>query len=66
MEFVGDAILVAHNVDFDRFFLDVYAHWPVTNGEVDTLRMVRTLIGGTNHSLDHLVNRCNLTRNDAH
>lgn len=66
MEFAGDAVLVAHNIDFDRSFLDVYAPSPVINDELDTLRMARALIGGTDHSLDHLVQRFGLTRSDAH
>jgi DNA polymerase III epsilon subunit family exonuclease len=65
-EFAGDAVLVAHNVDFDRSFLDAYAPNPFNNDEIDTLRMSRKLLGSTKNSLDHLVQTYGLERSDSH
>lgn len=66
LDFVGEAVLVAHNVDFDREFLDMYAPRPVDNDEIDTLRMARVLLDQRDHSLDHLVRQFDLDRNEGH
>jgi DNA polymerase III epsilon subunit family exonuclease len=64
--FAGDSVLVAHNVDFDRSFLDAYAPESFDNDEIDTLRMSRKLLGRSKHSLDRLVQAYDLDRSDSH
>lgn len=64
--FAGEAVLVAHNIDFDRGFLDIYAPRPVDNDEIDTLVMARALLEQRDHSLDHLVRQFGLERDEGH
>lgn len=59
-EFIGDAVLVAHNAAFDLSFLKVgfrkYLQVEVTNQVVDTLGTARVLLPHLkNHKLDTLV-----------
>lgn len=50
VEFIGDAVLVGHNVEFDLGFLDAalaqWSHRPLTGGNpsVDTLALARRLV----------------------
>ncbi len=66
LRFVDDAVLVAHNVDFDRGFLEMYAPRPVNNEEIDTLCMARVLLNQQDHSLDQLVRQFGLDRKKSH
>jgi DNA polymerase III epsilon subunit family exonuclease len=66
LDFAGEAVLVAHNIDFDRGILDIYAPRPVDNDEIDTLGMARALLGQRDHSLDHLVRQFGLDRDEGH
>lgn len=66
LDFAEDAVLVAHNIDFDRGFLDVYAPRPVRNEGIDTLAMARVLLEQQDHSLDHLVRQFGLDREKGH
>lgn len=66
LEFAGDAVLVAHNVEFDKKFLEAYTTCSVSRDYVDTLRMARKLLPETSHSLDYLVKQYNLNRNEGH
>lgn len=48
LEFVGDAVIVGHNVSFDLRFLhadlEALDYLPITNGFVDTLPLARLLV----------------------
>lgn len=66
LDFVGDDVLVAHNIDFDLSFLRVHPSRPVENDTIDTLRMARKLLSVTSHSLDSLVTKYDLDRGTGH
>lgn len=59
-DFIGNGIIVAHNADFDKSFLDSEfrrLNKPIlTNEVVDTLKIARQLYG-TGNSLDNLCKR---------
>ena len=67
LEFLGDALLVAHNATFDFRFLNAElkraGRDPVGNDRmVDTLAIARTQFPGAKHSLDALCTRFGIDR----
>ncbi len=61
LRFCGDSVLVSHNANFDRGFLDHQAmevmHTPLPHAHVDTLRVSRILLPKLGkHNLDALTN----------
>lgn len=66
LDFAGDDVLVAHNIDFDLEFLRAYAPGRIGNDTIDTLRMARKLLPVTSHSLDYLVKEYGLNREKGH
>lgn len=67
MEFLGDAIIVAHNAQFDMRFLNhelqKVARSPLDPGRVvDTLDLARKRFPGAKHSLDALCTRFGIDR----
>lgn len=71
-EFLGDAVLVGHNLRFDRSFLDAAltatGREPLTNRGVDTLALARRLLGGEvpNHKLGTLARVLRLDHQPSH
>jgi len=67
IEFLGDAIIVAHNAQFDMRFLNFEletAGLPALDGGrvVDTLELARKRFPGAKHSLDALCSRFGIDR----
>ena len=67
LEFLGDAVLVAHNAQFDMRFLNFElqkaAHGAIDSGRViDTLDLARKRFPGAKHSLDALCQRFGIDR----
>lgn len=67
LEFLGDAVLVAHNAQFDMRFLNFElqkaARGPIDAGRVvDTLDLARKRFPGAKHSLDALCQRFSIDR----
>lgn len=67
LDFLGDAILVAHNASFDmrflNFELEAAGHAPLHPGRVvDTLELARKRFPGAKHSLDALCQRFQIDR----
>src|SRR3954464_14817775 len=67
LEFVGDAVIVGHNVSFDLRFLrvatDTLGHATLTNAVVDTCRLARRLLADEvpDHRLGTLADRLRLS-----
>ncbi|MFB6357227.1 MAG: exonuclease domain-containing protein [bacterium] len=66
LDFVGDACLVAHNVSFDRPFLEKYAPCEILNPDLDTLRMARRYGHFESNKLGDLVDEFGIELDDAH
>ena len=69
--FIGDSVLVGHNVNFDiNFLYDEFfkiVSKPLTNDFVDTMRMSRRVHPEEkHHRLKDLVKRYNITQENAH
>lgn len=69
--FIGDAILVGHNVSFDVDFLydafEKYCGCYLTNDYVDTLRIAKRVFPGMAHyRLSDVANACGITQCGAH
>lgn len=67
LEFLGDAMLVAHNAQFDMRFLNFElkkgARTPISDARViDTLDLARKRFPGAKHSLDALCQRFGIDR----
>lgn len=70
-EFLGNDIIVGHNVNFDINFIydamEEVLECPLTNDYVDTLRISRKLLPNLkHHKLDDLIDYFNLTKRDEH
>lgn len=71
LKFIGDDILIGHNVNFDiNFIYDNYllcSNKPFTNDFVDTLRLSRRLLPDLkHHRLDDLIQYFNLEKRELH
>ena len=71
VEFVGDAVVVAHNLPFDARFLDVALAEaglpPLQNPALDTLRLARRLLSSLpSKGLSHLTAHFGITVNGRH
>lgn len=72
LDFLGDAVFVAHNVRFDRSFLDAAlvgaGHQPLTNVGVDTVALARRLLGDEvrDHRLGTLARSLRLPHQPTH
>ncbi len=72
LEFVGDAVIVGHNVSFDLRFLraatDRSGHPPLGNSVVDTCRLARRLLSDEvrNHKLGTLSEQLRLPHQPSH
>jgi len=70
MEFVGDAVLVAHNANFDMSFIYAVCERlsiPVKNGYLDTLDLARRVFPDLrNHKLDTLAKETNVRLEGHH
>uniref|UniRef100_A0A7C4TWC8 3'-5' exonuclease n=1 Tax=Caldisericum exile TaxID=693075 RepID=A0A7C4TWC8_9BACT len=65
--FIEDAILVAHNAQFDKEFLERFFEEPLHNVIVDTLELSRLAFPEfSSHSLEKLVSTLNLKKEKAH
>ncbi len=67
LDFIGDAMLVAHNAPFDMRFLNAElerAGWPPLSPMrvIDTLELARRALPGAKHSLDALCTRFGIDR----
>ncbi|MFB6356529.1 MAG: exonuclease domain-containing protein [bacterium] len=58
--------IIAHNVTFDRPFLEEYSTRELNYEFIDTLRMARTLLDLPSNALSALIEEFNLTRKNAH
>ncbi len=71
VEFVGDNIIIGHNVNFDLGFLSnkckKYINYNLTNDYIDTLYMARRLVpGSVNYKLGTLAKLFNISYEGAH
>ncbi|MBS4026169.1 MAG: 3'-5' exonuclease, partial [Clostridia bacterium] len=71
LEFVGDAILVAHNADFDAAFLNAklkrFCGLKIQNPIFDTFKIARILFSSLeSHSLDYLIKYFNMPDEGRH
>jgi DNA polymerase-3 subunit epsilon len=69
--FIGDAILVAHNADFDVAFLNVklkrFCGFKIQNPVFDTLKVARFLFSSLeSYSLDYLIENFNMPAGGRH
>lgn len=70
-EFIGNNVIVGHNVHFDiNFLYDYYEHYlekSLSNDFVDTLRIAKALVKNTyNHKLSTLARKFEIENNQAH
>src|SRR3989339_1001467 len=69
LDFIGDAILVAHNSDFDMGFLSCYANKAkkqIPNEVIDTLGMSRSLFKFGSHALNALTKEFDIEMGKHH
>lgn len=71
INFIGDSVLIGHNVNFDINFLYDAAERigvrPVTNDFIDTLRIARKVFPDLeHHRLPDVADACNVSVSDAH
>ncbi|MGM0470685.1 MAG: PolC-type DNA polymerase III [Bacillota bacterium] len=70
LEFIGDGVLVAHNLSFDRDFINTklteHGYSPLENSALDTLNLSRALLDLTSFKLNRLAKEFNLTLDNHH
>ena len=70
LDFIGDNIIIGHNVNFDINFLydncELILNKPLINDYIDTLRLCRKLIESKNHKLETMANKFNIDYTNAH
>ena len=70
LEFLGDDIILGHNIKFDISFLNdkanKYLNKSINNNYVDNLLFSRQLLPGMSHSLENLSHYFNLDTTGEH
>lgn len=70
IDFLGDDIVIGHNVTFDLNFLSYnsikYFNKPIVNNYVDTVILARRLLPGVSHKLEDLSDYFNLDNEGEH
>ena len=70
LEFIGDAVIIGHNIDFDTDFISIACQrfkLPFNNSVVDTLEMSNMAFPDLpNHKLSTLCQHCGIENKDAH
>lgn len=70
LEFIGDAVLVGHNIDFDTDFISIACQrfkLPFNNSVIDTLEMSNMAFQNLpNHKLSTLCQHCRIENKEAH
>lgn len=70
LNFVGDDIIIGHNVSFDINFINTNSlkvlNIPFSNDYVDTLRLSRMYVESNNHKLGTMASKFNIDYSGAH
>jgi len=66
LEYLGDDVLVAHNMPFDLGFLEHYAPRSINNPTIDTLAICRALGLFSSNKLDQISEELGIQRDQTH
>ena len=66
LDYFGEDVLVAHNVQFDLGFLTHYASRPIENPTIDTLKICQAVGSFSSNKLDDLIKVLDIPRDQSH